>query len=174
MAKIACADNKPAGQTVVPRRYLQVALAKVPIRNIRWLGGKLGKSLREAGLETMGDIQPLEIDDLIPVVGGQAQWVKELAMGVCREEVAEKTIPKSASAIKTFREVKTFDKVLRQVSLCCTDLLEKIKEHLKEKEVFPISLHVNCRQVVWSRNAADMKENSFAKTLKMPSWDEYK
>jgi nucleotidyltransferase/DNA polymerase involved in DNA repair len=72
VAKISCGDNKPNGMTVVPRRYFKKALEKVPIKSIRMLGGKLGKQLREAGLETMGDIQPLDLDDLIPLVGGQA------------------------------------------------------------------------------------------------------
>ena len=31
-------------------------LAGVPIKSIRFLGGKLGKQLRENGLETMGEI----------------------------------------------------------------------------------------------------------------------
>ena len=50
VAKIACTYNKPNGQTVVPECYKRQALADVPIRNIRWLGGKLGKQLIEAGL----------------------------------------------------------------------------------------------------------------------------
>jgi len=33
------------------------------------LGGKLGKQLRDAGIEKMGDIQLLEVGDLIPLVG---------------------------------------------------------------------------------------------------------
>ena len=55
---------------MVPERYVRQALAEVPIKNIRWLGGKLGKSLRDAGLETMGDIQPLDVEhELVPIIG---------------------------------------------------------------------------------------------------------
>lgn len=43
LAKIACGDNKPNGQTLVPERYYTIALSEVPIKNIRMLGGKLGK-----------------------------------------------------------------------------------------------------------------------------------
>ena len=70
VAKVSAGYNKPSGQTVVPERYLKRALAKVPIKSIRFLGGKLGKKLREEGLETMGDIQPLDVEqDLAPLVG---------------------------------------------------------------------------------------------------------
>ncbi len=43
VAKIACTYNKPNGQTVVPARHVLKALSTVPIKNVRWLGGKLGK-----------------------------------------------------------------------------------------------------------------------------------
>lgn len=56
VAKISASENKPNGQSVVPERYFKLALSKVPIQNIRWLGGKIGKQLKDAGLETMGDI----------------------------------------------------------------------------------------------------------------------
>ena len=73
VAKIACTYNKPNGQTVVPKRYLKIALSDVPIRNIRMLGGKLGKQLKEAGLETMGEIQTLDVThELMPIVGDKA------------------------------------------------------------------------------------------------------
>ena len=61
VAKIACNYNKPNGQTIVPERYVKRALAQVPIKNMRWLGGMLGQRLRDAGLNTMGDIQPLDV-----------------------------------------------------------------------------------------------------------------
>ena len=54
---------------MVPQRYYKEALANVPVRDIRMLGGKLGKQLRDAGIEKMGDIQLLEISDLVPLVG---------------------------------------------------------------------------------------------------------
>ena len=70
VAKIACTYNKPNGQTVVPERYVKQALAGVPIKNIRWLGGKLGQQLRDAGLHTMGDIQPLDVElEIVPIIG---------------------------------------------------------------------------------------------------------
>jgi len=48
----------------VPARYYLQALAEVPIRNIRMLGGKLGKQLREAGIKKMGEVQLLTVKDL--------------------------------------------------------------------------------------------------------------
>jgi nucleotidyltransferase/DNA polymerase involved in DNA repair len=88
----------------------------------------------------MGDIQYVELDDLVPIVGGQAQWIYDLSRGICNENVSEKLAPKSASAIKTFKEIFSLEKILKQVCLVCSDLIEKIKEHMRDKNVYPCSL----------------------------------
>ena len=68
------------------------------------------------------------------IVGpNQAQWIKDLSCGICHEEVNEKTVPKSASSIKTFKECYQFPKVLSYLQLCCIDVINKIKEHLSDK-----------------------------------------
>lgn len=96
----------------------------VPIRDIRWLGGKLGKTLLESGLETMGDIQQLDVEhELVPLIGEKAQWVKDLSLGLCDEEVNEKAIPKSASGIKTFKPIYSLEKILKQVHLVALDVI---------------------------------------------------
>ena len=144
VAKVSSSSNKPNGQTVVPERYIQRALADVPIKSIRFLGGKLGKQLRENGLEKMGDIQTLDVEnDLAPLIGIEnAQWVKGLSLGICDEMVTEKKIPKSAGAIKTFRQINSFEKIQKQIHLVTLDIITKVKEHLKEHDIFPTSLHI--------------------------------
>jgi hypothetical protein len=37
-------------------------MAGVPIKSIRFLGGKLGKLLREKGYNNMGDLQELDVE----------------------------------------------------------------------------------------------------------------
>ena len=120
------------------------ALASVPIKNIRWLGGKLGKQMLDAGLETMGDIQKLDVEhELVPLIGYEkAQWVKDLSMGVCGEQVNEKTGPKSAGSIKTFKPIYSLEKILKQMHLVSIDLIFKNKEHLTDFQVFPTSILV--------------------------------
>ena len=144
IAKTACSYNKPNGQTVVPERYIRKALSQVPIKNMRWLGGKLGQQLRDAGFETMGDIQPLDVQsDLMPIIGlEKAQWIKDLSIGICVEDVVVKQAPRSSGSVKTFRPVYKLEDILKQMHLVAIDLILKIKEHLKDFEVFPTSLHV--------------------------------
>jgi len=99
VAKISASVNKPNGQTVVPARYLLLAMSGVPIRSVRWLGGKVGKSLIENGYKMMGDLQGVKVDEIAEVVGNDtANWIIKLANGICDEDVTEKAAPKTAGA----------------------------------------------------------------------------
>jgi len=151
------------------------ALSNVPIRDMRWLGGKIGKLLNDAGLERMGDIQELDAAaDLAPLVGlEKAQWIKNLSLGICTEEVNEKSIPKTASAIKTFKPIHSLEKTLKQVSLVCADLVFKIRENLREKDIYPTSLLVYQRAVAFSRDREKLKTNQFKKTVKMVPYEDF-
>ena len=51
-------------------------------------------------------------------------------------------MPKTAGAIKTFKEIFSFEKIQKQIQLVAIDLIFKIKEHLKDKDVFPKTLMV--------------------------------
>ena len=40
-----------------------------------------------------------------------AEWIKELADGICYEEVKDRMMPTSANAVKTFKTIYTFKEV---------------------------------------------------------------
>ena len=72
-------------------------------------------------------------NEIVPIIGYEkAQWVKDLSLGRCTEEVNEKTGPRSAGSIKTFRPIYSLEKILKQMHLVAIDLILKIKEHLKD------------------------------------------
>ena len=52
----------------------------------------------------------------------KAEWIKNISMGICTEEVAEKTLPQNAAGIKTFRVVKTFEELEKFIRLCIMDV----------------------------------------------------
>ena len=69
----------------------------------------------------------------MPIIGYEkAQWVKDLSVGVCDEEVLEKKGPRSAGSIKTFRSIYSLEKILKQIHLIAIDLILKIKEHMED------------------------------------------
>ena len=55
-SKTASAANKPNHQTCVPIRYMERALAIVPIADIRMLCGKISECINRANFNVMGEI----------------------------------------------------------------------------------------------------------------------
>lgn len=82
-------------------------------------------------------------------------------------------MPKSASAIKTFKECTSLTRLLDALKLCVIDITNKIKEHLEDKQVYPLSATFCSRLFVWSRNRDELKINCFKKTVKMPAFDDF-
>lgn len=60
LSKLACGINKPQKQTILSMSSVPELFTTIPIRKVRHLGGKLGKSLiEEQGLEFMSDLNRL-------------------------------------------------------------------------------------------------------------------
>lgn len=92
-------------------------------------------------------------------------------MGVCGEEVHEKKGPRSAGSIKTFKPITSLEKILKQMHLVAIDLIFKIKEHLKDYQVFPTSMLVYQKgQVSYSGAKSD---DRFKKTVKMVGYEDF-
>lgn len=73
----------------------------------------------------MGDIQKLEFSYLKSLLGNddsKTMWLKNLAKGLCYEEVAEKGPPTTAGGIKTFKKIYKFQDLEKFISLCVLDI----------------------------------------------------
>ena len=81
LAKLGSAQNKPNAQTVVPIRYAKEGMAGYKINEVRMCGGKIGEVLARNGVQTMGEIQDMAIEDLrqMGFVLDTAQWLKGLS-----------------------------------------------------------------------------------------------
>lgn len=63
--------------------------------------------LKGNGVETMGQIQEMTKSDLLQMglTHATAEWLKDLALGICMEEVKERMLPTTANAVKTFKKL---------------------------------------------------------------------
>ena len=64
-------------------------------------------------------------------------------------------------------------KLQQYVQLVCIDVIQKLKEYLKDKQVYPMSLTLTQRFIVWSHNRDEMNSNCFKKTVKMVQYDDF-
>ena len=105
IAKLGCGLHKPNQQTVVPLVSTASLLAPLDIGRLRGLGAKLGDKLkRELQCETVGELAAIPKSKLVAVVGTSvAEHVDLLRHGEDREEVKDRSLPKSIGCGKTFR-----------------------------------------------------------------------
>ena len=105
VAKIASDFQKPDGLTVVLPEAVVEFLAPIPARKILGVGPKTAERLKEMGLESIGDIQTTNRQDLIELLGAFGEYVHDVATGRDTAQVVEPTgPPESISTETTFAE----------------------------------------------------------------------
>lgn len=107
VAKIASDFQKPDGLTIVPPEGVVDFLAPISARKILGVGPKTSERLKELGLESIGDIQRYNRQDLVELLGAFGEYVHDVAMGRDAEQVVEPTGPPESISTET-----TFEKDL--------------------------------------------------------------
>lgn len=84
VAKIATDQNKPLGITLVPQDPTSVAkfLAPLDVTAINGIGRVTANRLKKHGITTLGQIQNLSLQELLPVFGKGAKWLSDRAWGI--------------------------------------------------------------------------------------------
>ncbi len=104
IAKIASDRDKPDGLTIVPPGTEEAFLAPLPISELWGIGPKTAQRLREAGVESVGDLAQRPLPWLIDRFGARGEWFHELARGIDPREVSTTRETKSISSETTFAE----------------------------------------------------------------------
>src|SRR6266516_2598313 len=123
LAKIASDFDKPDGLTVVPPDDVVEFLAPIPVRKISGVGPKTAERLKELGLESIGDVQRTNRQDLVELLGAFGEYVYDVALGRDAGEVVEPTgPPESISTETTFaKDLETHTRS-RSLKIHTTDL----------------------------------------------------
>ena len=112
IAKIASDRDKPDGLTIVPPGEEAAFLAPLPISELWGVGPKTAARLRDAGVETVGELAQRPLPWLIDRFGARGEWFHELARGIDPREVDTTRETKSISSETTFAEdVSSYDKL---------------------------------------------------------------
>lgn len=135
LAKVASAAHKPGGQTIVTASAAAEALAPMPMRSLRGLGGKMGRYIAEqTGIETVGDLARMPPPRLASLVGEKESIrLLGLAVGVDRASVVDRRVVRDISWGKSFRgRAGLCDRA--QVDLWLQRLSAGLSERLQEDE----------------------------------------
>ncbi|XP_070788587.1 DNA polymerase eta [Pituophis catenifer annectens] len=133
LAKLACGLNKPNRQTLVSQGAVPQLFSKMPIGNIRNLGGKLGASITEClGVQYMGELIQFNESQLQTHFGEKTgSWLYELCRGIDFEPVKARQLPKSIGCSKNFPG-KTALATQKQVQYWLLQLALELEERLNK------------------------------------------
>lgn len=148
LAKLASGMHKPSQQTLVPLAAVQGLLKDLPIPKLRQLGGKFGDELMASlSIKTVGELAEVTLQFLESLHGDStAQWLYRLARGCDTEEVKQRTLPKSISCGKTFRNhtaLHTIEEVRHWLKELGQELEERVLEDRKANARLPQLLTVS-------------------------------
>jgi len=162
IAKIASDLQKPDGLTVVAPDEVVAFLAPISVRKILGVGPKTGERLKELGLESIGDVQEYNRQDLIELLGAFGEYLHDVAMGRDAEEVVEPTgPPESISTEMTFeKDLDAYDSVWPELESMAKSLHEQL---LHEKYAY--------RTVTLKAKYSNFEIHTRSKSLKIHSTD---
>ena len=146
LAKLGSAYNKPNNQTIIRSCQVLNFMKTVPLRKIRFLGGKLGSELSKIeGAETAGDLWRFTLEELEYKLGScdTAKWVFQIVRGIDTEGIKEKELAKSFMSSKSFPSGIEFADMEEWITVLVTELLMRVTEDFEENSRWPKTLTVS-------------------------------
>jgi DNA polymerase-4 len=102
LAKIASGWQKPDGLTVIAPGRVERFLQGLPIDALWGVGPVTARKLRAHGIEKLVDVRARPLDELRTIVGGAAEWLRQLAHGIDDRPVEPNQVRKSVGTENTF------------------------------------------------------------------------
>jgi DNA polymerase IV len=104
LAKIASGWQKPDGLTVIAPERIESFLQGLPVDALWGVGPKTADRLRAHGIHKLVDVRTRSLDQLREIVGGAAEWLRDLSLGVDDREVDPNEERKSAGSECTYEK----------------------------------------------------------------------
>ncbi len=132
VAKIATDQNKPLGVTLVPQDPASVAafLAPLDVTAIHGIGRVTGNRLKKQGITTLGQIQEMSLQALLPVFGKGAKWLSDRAWGIDNRGIVRSGVWRRKSMGKDRTFSKDVDPKSVDVAL---ETLEELSSRIHQK-----------------------------------------
>lgn len=161
LAKVASDLDKPAGIVVVAPGQESQVLAPLSVRVIGGVGPATATRLRTFGVESVADLQRMQVADLVSIFGhAHGTALHELAFARDDRPVETERETKSVSAEETF-----------DVDVTDRDALGRELDRLMDRVVARLTEHGFARTVTLKARYGDFTTISRSETLLHPSGD---
>jgi len=158
-AKIASDIDKPNGLVIVDKKGILDFLHPLPVEKLWGIGEKTKQTLKNIGINTIGDLAHRDMQELTRVFGKHGEYAWRLARGIDPRSVEMTDIVKSISNEYTFEKDTGEDRRIRDVLMF---LSEKVSRRLRKSDL-------KGRTVTLKIRFADFKTYTRAVTLGTPT-----
>lgn len=126
VSKIASDHDKPDGLVIVPPDRVGAFLTPLPIDDLHGVGPVTARTLRDLGIETIGDLSAADRTKLRETMGDRGRELHDRARGIDRREVTPRGDPKSLSRESAFSEPTTdIDIIAGRIQQLALDVAER-------------------------------------------------
>ncbi len=131
LAKIASDMQKPDGVTILRENDIESRLWPLPVRKLYGVGPKTEASLKEMGVETIGQLAATPLDRLIGRFGNSyGSYLRDASRGLDESPLVTHWEPKSISRETTFQEdVGNWQTIARTLADLARDVTADLREH---------------------------------------------
>jgi DNA polymerase IV len=159
LAKLASDLDKPRGFSIIGEAEAKSVLAGLPVRKIWGVGPAFEASLAKAGITMIGQLQDMELGDLMRRFGSMGQRLYHLSRGEDERNVTVGHETKSVSAETTFdTDLRGFDQLVAPMRA----LSEEVSARLKKADL-------SGRTVTLKLKTSDFKSRTRALSLPDPT-----
>jgi DNA polymerase IV len=160
LAKIASDMQKPDGFTMIEEKDIEERIWPLPVRKLWGVGPKTEASLKNIGINTIGELALMPVDRLVETYGqSYGHYLHEASRGIDESPLVTHWEPKSVSRETTFQtDTNNWQTIAKTIA----ELAEQVVDDIKQKGY-------KGRTVTLKVRFSDFKTYTRAKTLKEPT-----
>jgi DNA polymerase-4 len=160
LAKIASDMQKPDGLTIIAEKDIEERIWPLPVRKLWGVGPKTEASLKNIGINTIGELALMPVDRLVETYGpSYGHYLHEASRGIDESPLVTHWEPKSISRETTF-QTDTIN--WQTIAKTIAELAEQVVDDIKQKGY-------KARTVTLKVRFSDFKTYTRAKTLNEPT-----
>ena len=160
LAKIASDMQKPDGLTIIAEKDIEERIWPLPVRKLWGVGPKTEASLKNIGINTIGELALMPVDRLVETYGqSYGHYLHEASRGIDESPLVTHWEPKSVSRETTFQtDTNNWQTIAKTIA----ELAEQVVDDIKQKRY-------KGRTVTLKVRFSDFKTYTRAKTLNEPT-----
>ncbi|KAJ3389042.1 DNA-directed DNA polymerase eta rad30 [Lobulomyces angularis] len=149
LSKLCSGLNKPFNQTILRESQVLSFMKELPFKNIRNLGGKLGREVKEwSNVTFAGELWSYSVEKLQEKFGEEfGYWLYNIVRGVCNAEVKvpDENKSKTMAANKSFRSpVRDVEQGRHWLNILSSELYTRLLEENEMNSRWPKTIAVHC------------------------------